>query len=475
MGAKDDPEVDQLQKERNSSPRRLPNQDNSNERDASYANQNALPIMSTSSLYRQKLARNKSPGSGGRGSDLTIEAVREFNKQNASPPVVNPNSSRQFIVQEQTRAGSEPPRTPGRSVSPRSGIITVLNAFESYNDAADEFGVRKSFDASELEENYTNLGCCSIPQELTPRSRAFLNIPDNVVKSPAYEGGLKGSKHIKFLEIPKISIGSSNTGLIGNVGRSSYKQEQLISMIANLESALQRERELRRMTEKLLYRKEREWPRHEITNPVDDVPNVMEVASTEEKYRHNSSSGALPSLGGVHEIETLAYRRRKLTRRFGIELAVLTDTITPNPGAVKITELCNPNNKARLHSRCFSSPPKETRRKKRAHTEAAKNPKTRSNTAPFETPPLLMEFFYLTAISVKLKLAKDFQVEPTVGTPTEALWDQAQNLNLPFTDFYDFLMASLAGVYWHLSNRQSLKPNSSKFLGALETLGVLHV
>jgi len=470
MGAKDDPEVDQLQKERNSSPRRLPNQDNSNERDASYANQNALPIMSTSSLYRQKLARNKFPGSGGRGSDLTIEAVREFNKQNASPRVVNPNSSRQFIVQEQTRAGSEPPRTPGRSVSPRSGIITVLNTFKSYNDAADEFGVRKSFDASELEENYTNLGCCSIPQELTPRSRAF-NIHDNAMKSPP-----KGSKHIKFLEIPqKKRIGSSNTGLIGKVDRSSYKQEQLISMISNLESALEHERELRRMTENLLCRKEREWPRHEFTNPVDNAPNVMEVASTEEKYRHNSSSGALPSLGGVHEIETLAYRKRKPTRRFGIELAVLTDTITPNAGAGRITELCNPNNKARSHSRCFSSPPKETRRKMRAHSEAAQNPKTRSNTAPFETPPLLMEFFYLTAISVKLKLAKDFQVEPTVGTPTEALWDQAQNLNLPFTDFYDFLMASLAGVYWHVSNRQSLKPNSSKFLGALETLGVLHV
>lgn len=474
MGANDNPEDDQLQKKRNSSPRRLPNEDNSNERDASYSNQNAMPIKSTGSLYRQRLTRNKFPGSGGRGSDLTIEAVREFNKQNASPRVVNPNCSRQFTLQEQPRAGSEPPRTTPRSVTPRSGIITVLNAFESYNDAADEFGVRKSFDASELEENYTNLGCCSIPQELTPRSRAFLNLPDNAKKSPAYQG-LKSPKRIKFLEIPKISGGSSNTGLIGKVDRSSYNQEKLISMIANLEGALQRERELRRMAEKLLSRKDRAWPRQEFTNPLDDAPNVLEVASTEEKYRNNSSSGALPSLGGVHEIDTLAYRRRKSARRFGIELAVLTDTITPNAGTVKITELCNPNNKARSHSRCFSSPPKETRRKKRTYSEAAKNPKTRSNTAPFETPPLLMEFFYLTAISVKLKLAKNFQVEPTVGTPTEALWDQAQNLNLPFTDFYDFLMASLAGVYWHVSNRQSLKPNSTKFLGALETLGVLHL
>jgi len=104
-----------------------------------------------------------------------------------------------------------------------------------------------------------------------------------------------------------------------------------------------------------------------------------------------------------------------------------------------------------------------------AHEAASQDPPSASRPPPPElrAPPpesraAEREFFYLTALSVKLKLASEHCVEPTVGTPNDVLFGQATQARIPFTEFYDFCLNSQAGVFEHCGSKRGKRPRRLK-------------
>jgi len=471
----------------------------------------ALLLNPNSELRRPSIATlglhpiSPSSGERGRGQRLTTESLKIFNNQAGQ----SPDKSLSWAVATSgidalQLAKSEP-------VGP--GMSPVFANIDSYNKAAEEYRVHNYFKQGNMK--------------YSPRSNVTPKTPTStgVVASDGFslKAVSRGIHHAHFDVKAPVGIrdkgGNSRRRSIFSVlsedktNMSQCNREFLLRHIGSLEKELRQERQFRRLTEGMLLQRETVegtdapvqnamdwiWPTKEFRTAGEHSDALRNRLKILEQQRILDKSKTLKHLkiheqpkneeSIVRDPETNHDTQRKsieLTnneqtdrppqtkvpdfratsrqnqtrpsneRKLNIELSMSAKTINHLHKLIAGHETSNPNPQAQPHIYNCSNKP-----------EAALEPpaveKGKHTFKQSSYPPVLKEFFYLTAISVKVKLSKKYKTDPSVGTPTDELWKEVQREKLAFTDFHDFLIASEEQKFRDMS--QEKNGTSSNFLG----------
>jgi len=439
-----------------------------------------------------------------RGQKLTTESLKIFNNQAGQSPLKSLDWAAAAAangVDALQLAKSEPA---GPGMSP------VLFNIDSYIKAAEEYRVHKFFKPGNIK--------------YSPRSNATPKTPNStgVVASDGFsvKAVSKGIHHAHFDVKAPVRIrdkgGNSRRRSVFSVlsedkaDMSQCNREFLLRHIGSLENELRQERQFRRLTEGMLYQREAVegsdarlqnavdwiWPTKEYrtagehsdalrkrlkhlaqvrgmekskTPKHDSQPQNEESIDRDSETNNDTQRKSIeltnneqkdrPQLPKVPDFRDTASEnqiRPSNERKLNIELSMSAKTINHLHNLIAGHEPSNPNPPAQSHIYDCSNKP-----------EVAQEPsavaKGKHTFKQSSYPPVLKEFFYLTAISVKLKLAKKYKTDPSVGTPTDELWKEVQREKLAFTDFHDFLIASEEQKFRDMS--QGKNGTSSSFLG----------
>jgi len=373
---------------------------------------------------------------------------------------------------------SEPPLVHG-SGNQCKNPFPVVN---SYNDVKNEYSVRGSKEYSL---------CLNHQQNWSSQMKETFSsghLQDDEVKQPE---GVRQRRNRR-----RVSIFSSCAAEDSRRERVNCNRETLLAIIANLQKEVKVERELRQMTQRMLSDSQliKECDAFSRIG-VNNSPQTLEeqsvdsnmVVKASDSYRHidedvnninaqnnhlkarspcvsscgypdqaitadNSNSWDLRAApGGTSNVadfrsNTNPVRPWSEDKSLNVKFALSTDKVNKMRNVV-LGNVCDNSLKM------VNSQKKDMLIAKTFIPKAKVQDDDRSTRSAPDVPPLSKEFFYLTAISVKVNLGKKFGVEPSVGTSMNVLWSQAKLLNLPFTEYYDFIMANDLGVFKHLSER----------------------
>lgn len=446
------------------------------------------------------------PSQRQRGQRLTTESLNIFNNQRGQSPVKNSDwTGETGGADVQQLAKSEP-------ADPR--ISPVYTNIDSYNMAAEEYRVHKFFKHGNIKYSPRSYA--------TPKTSSSAGASANdgsVVRTvdmgatPGCISDVKAPVGIRDKVVNQRRRSVFSVLSEDKADMSQCNREFLLKHIGSLEKELRQEREFRRLTEGMLLQQEAVepddaplqnakdwiWPTKEFRTAggypevlrerlklleqqrsVDQTTTAKHCKSDEHTnneesivrdpqtnhYSHRNSVEVknkqqkdrpavllrVPDSRATRQNQMRASNERTLT----IELSVSAGTVNDLRSLIAGNEPSNPNPKVKPR-KCNNT----------SHPEVGQEPlgvdRGKHSFQQSSYPPVLMEFFYLTTISVKLKLSKKYKTEPSVGTPTDMLWKEALRLKLAFTDFYDFLMASEEPIFRNLSERK--KVTSSSFLG----------
>jgi len=418
--------------------------------------------------------RRKPINHGYGGQRLTTESLSVFNHQSGRNSKSRNWTRETGAADWQQRAHSEPERTV-------TGTSHNYAQVDPYYAATDNYRANKydqPGNANPLPRTYAipkNMSAMAIGanglQNRTVDAGNYTNDASDVKAPEGIRDGISGQRRRSIFSV----LSEEKSDL------QYCNRQLLLGRIENLEKELRQERELRRLTEAMVHREKIEsqqvlrerlisieqerqaepkvvsasgrWKNQHVNeNPVTPRNNKpyhthRDSIELNDKNQSNVRSdirdNSMPASHGIVRKDAKTVDINSTIRKLNIELSVSTETINIMrriSARVAGLEPCNPNKllkNVQSVSRSGGSGVSKT-----------------MSIVNRRSPSVQKEFFYLTAISVKLKLSKRYNLEPTSGTPTEDLWTQALRLKLPFTAFHDFLMASQSEIFVLASKRQ---------------------